>query len=312
MNRKSPAKIQEYRGRATTWIHVGHADMANIRTLNKAFPLHEHDMRELLPALQYSKCIVRPNYIFLVFIFPMRDQVTGEVRETEFDAFLTKDKLITVNHGNKLSDLTALADEMTSAAKRELILSQDPAEVLLSLLDRIYRSTFPFLVQLSHDVRNVENNLFDEGKREETIHRVLYLKNSNARVRKALQGHKYALTELRAALSGLRLEVPTHFNHLVSQTIDIWNSLDSQRESIETLHETNETLLTYRTNKIMKTLTIFTSILLPLSLVTGIVIIDAPIMTEFINSPLGLPITFVSMAAMTVGMLVFFKVKRWM
>ena len=47
MNRKSPAKIEEHRGRATTWIHVGHADMANIRALNKLFPLHEHDMREL-------------------------------------------------------------------------------------------------------------------------------------------------------------------------------------------------------------------------------------------------------------------------
>lgn len=312
MNRKSPAKIQEYRGRATTWIHVGHADMANIRALNKAFPLHEHDMRELLPALQYSKCIVRPNYLFLVFIFPMRDQVTGEVRETEFDAFVTKDKLVTVNHGNKLSDLTALADEMTSAAKRELILSQDPAEVLLSLLDRIYRSTFPFLVQLSHDVRTVENNLFNESKREETIHRVLYLKNSNARVRKALQGHKYALTELRAALGGLRLEVPPHFNHLISQTIDIWNSLDSQRESIETLHETNETLLTYRTNKIMKTLTIFTSILLPLSLVTGIVIIETPVITNFMHSPFGFPTFIGSMIAITVGMLAFFKYKRWM
>jgi magnesium transporter len=312
MNRKTPAKIQEYRGRATTWIHVGHADMAKIRAPKKKHPLHEHDMRELLPALQYSKCIVRPNYVFLVFIFPMRDQMTGGVKETEFDVFLTKDTLITVNHGNQLSDLTALADEMTSAAKRELILSQDPAEVLLSLLDRVYRSTFPFLAQLSHDVRAVENSLFDESGREETIHRVLYLKNSNARVRKAFQGHKYALTELRAALSAFRLAVPAHFNHLISETIDIWNSLESQRESIETLHETNETLLTYRTNKIMKTLTIFTSILLPLSLITGIVIIETPVISNFMHSPLGFPTVIGSMVAVTLGMLVFFRVKRWL
>ena len=261
MNRKTPAKLEEHRGRATKWIHVGHADMANIRALNALFPLHEHDMRELLPALQHSKCIVRPNYAFLVFIFPLRDQSSGELRETELDVFLTKNTLITVNHGNKLADLTALSDEMTNAARRELILSQDPAEVLIALLDRIYRSTFPFLVQLSHDVRAVENSLFEENGREETIRQVLMLKNTNARVRKAFQGHKYALTELRMALGGLGLNLPPHFNHLISETIDIWNSLDSQRESIDTLHETNKTLLTFRTNKVMKTLTIFTSIL---------------------------------------------------
>jgi Mg2+ and Co2+ transporters len=302
----------EYRGRATTWIHVGHADMANIRALNKKFPMHEHDLRELLPALQHSKCIVRPGYAFLVFIFPLRNQETSGVKETELDVFITANTLVTVNHGNRLSDLTSLTDEMTNAAKREFILSQDPATVLLSLLDMIYRSTFPLLVQLSHDVRSVENRLFDESGREDTIRQVLFLKNGNARARKAFQGHKYALTELRAALSSLKLPVPIQFNHLVSETIDIWNTLESQRESIDTLHETNETLLTYRTNKVMKMLTIFTSILLPLSLLSGIVIIDAPVITNFMRSPIGLPIVLMTMAAMTIGMMVFFRVKRWM
>jgi magnesium transporter len=311
MNRKTMTKITEYRGRATTWIHVGNASIANIRALNRLFPMHEHDLRELLPALQHSKCIIRPAYAFLVFIFPLRDQETGGIKETELDVFLTANTLITVNHGNRLSDLTALSDEMTSAVKRELILSQDPSEVFLSLLDRIYRSVFPLLVQLSHDVRNVENKLFEESGREDTIRRVLFLKNSNARARKAFQGHKYALTELRAGLPALNLPVPNHFNHLVSETIDIWNTLESQRESIDTLHETNETLLTFRINKIMKMLTIFTSILLPLSLLTSIVIIDAPPMTAFMQSPVGLPILLCAMAAITIGMLIFFRVKRW-
>jgi|GEM_PF-2375293 len=312
MNRNMATKIVEHRGRATSWIHVGHASMANIRALNNIFPMHEHDLRELLPALQHSKCIIRPGYAFLVFIFPLRDQATGGVTETELDVFLTANTLVTVNHGNRLSDLTALADEMTSAVKRELILSQDPATVLLSLLDRIYRSTFPLLVQLSHDVRSVENRLFEESGREDTIRQVLFLKNGNARARKAFQGHKYALTELRAALSSLKLPVPGQFNHLVSETIDIWNTLESQRESIDTLHETNETLLTYRTNKVMKMLTIFTSILLPLSLLTSVVIVDAPAMTAFMQSPYGFPSLLAAMIAMTAGMLVFFKVKRWM
>jgi len=312
MNRKTMTKITEYRGRATAWIHVGHADITNIRALNRLFPMHEHDLRELLPALQHSKCIIRPGYAFLVFIFPLRDQETGGVKETELDVFLTANTLVTVNHGNRLSDLTALADEMTSAVKRELILSQDPAEVFLSLLDRIYRSVFPLLVQLSHDVRTVENELFEESGREDTIRKVLFLKNSNARARKAFQGHKYALTELRAGLTTLNLPVPSHFNHLVSETIDIWNTLESQRESIDTLHETNETLLTYRTNKVMKMLTIFTSILLPLGLLSSVAIIDAPVMTNFMQSPIGLPALLVSMLVLTAGMLVFFRVKRWM
>ena len=62
----------------------------------------------------------------------------------------------------------------------------------------------------------------------------------------------------------------------------------------------------------MKMLTIFTSILLPLSLLTSVVIVDAPAMTAFMQSPYGFPSLLAAMIAMTAGMLVFFKVKRWM
>jgi len=123
MNRNKSTKIMEYRGRATTWIHVGHADMANIRALNKIFPCMSMTCANSCGASAF-KCIVRPGYAFLVFIFPLRDQETGGVKETELDVFITANTLVTVNHGNRLADLTSLTDEMTNAVKRELILSQ--------------------------------------------------------------------------------------------------------------------------------------------------------------------------------------------
>jgi magnesium transporter len=120
------------------------------------------------------------------------------------------------------------------------------------------------------------------------------------------------LRELNAAIANFHHAPLAHFDHITSQTMDIWNTLESQREAINTLHETNETLLSYKSNKVMKTLTIFTSILLPLSLVTSIVIIDAPITRQFNNSPWGFPITLGIMGVLTVFMLIFFKAKKWM
>lgn len=312
MNKNRTSHIHEYRGRATRWIHLGDANLSNLRLLGGRFPIHEHDLRELLPAINHTKCIIRPGYIFMVMLFPVYDRQTKMVRETELHAFIDKDTMVTVSHGNMLPDVVALEDDMGNAARRELILSQQPADVLLSLLDRLYRSTFPFLVQFSHDIRDIENCLFAQYDREEMIHKVLTTKSGNARARSAMQNHRYVLRELNAAIANFHHAPLAHFDHVTSQTMDIWNTLESQREAIETLHETNETLLSYKSNKIMKTLTIFTSVLLPLSLVTSIVIIDAPITRQFNNSPWGFPITLSIMAIMTAGMLIFFKRKRWM
>lgn len=312
MNKNRRTNIREYRGRATRWIHVGDASLPNLRLLGKRFPLHEHDLRELLPAINHTKCIVRPAYVFLVLIFPVYDRVEKTVKESELHIFIDKDTLVTVNHGNLLSDVIALEDDMSNAARREIILSQQPADVLLSLLDRIYRSTFPLLIQLSHDIHDIEISIFAQYDREDMIHKVLTTKSGNARARSAMQNHRYALRELNAVIANFHRAPLSHFEHIISQTMDIWNTLESQREAINTIHETNETLLSYKTNKIMKTLTIFTSVLLPLGLVANIVIIDAPLTRRFNEWAWGLPITAGVMLGLTLFMLVLFKKKRWM
>jgi len=312
MNKKRISHIHEYRGRATRWIHLGDANLANLRLLGNRFPIHEHDLRELLPAINHTKCIVRSSYVFMVLLFPIYDRTNKTVHETELHVFIDKDTIVTVSHGNLLPDVVALQDDMSNAARRELILSQQPADVLLSLLNRIYRSTFPLLVQLSHDIRDIENSLFAEYDREEMIRKVLTTKFGNARARSAMQNHRYVLRELNAAIRNFDHGPLAQFEHITSQTMDIWNTLESQREAIETLHETEETLLSYRMNKIMKTLTIFTSILLPLSLITGLVIIDTPILRTFNNWSWGFPITLGAMGFLTLFMLIFFRRKRWM
>jgi magnesium transporter len=312
MNKKRALHIHEYRGRATRWIHLGDANLANLRLLGNRFPIHEHDLRELLPAINHTKCIIRPAYIFMVLLFPIYDRSGRDVRETELHIFLNKDTIVTVNHGNLLPDVVALEDDMSNAARRELILSQQPADVLLSLLDRLYRSTFPLLVQLSHDIRDIENSLFAKYDREEMIRKVLTTKFGNARARSAMQNHRYVLRELNAAIRDFHHAPLAQFEHITSQTMDIWNTLENQHEAIETLHETNETLLSYRTNNIMKTLTIFTSVLLPLSLVTSIVIIETPATRAFNDWAWGLPITLSIMGILTLIMLVVFRRKKWL
>jgi magnesium transporter len=312
MIKKRSANLREHRGRATRWIHLGDAGLKNLRLLSSRFAIHEHDLRELLPIINHTKCIIRANYIFLVFVFPVYDRRAKTVEVTEMDVFINNDTLVTVNHGNLLSDIVALEDDMGNAARRELILSQQPADVLLALLDKIYRSTFPLLVQLSRDIRDLENVLFTRYDREKTIRAVLLTKTGNARARAAMQNHRYALRELHNAIPNFHSKPLAHYEHIISQTMDIWNTLEAQREAINTIHETNETLLSFRTNNIMKTLTIFTSILLPLSFFSGILLIETPIINHFKESVESFYIILAAMFVITSLMLYIFKKKRWM
>jgi len=305
--------LAEHRGRGCSWIHLGDATVASLRTLRDRIAFHDHDLRELLPPLQHTKCIVREHYAFLVLLFPLYDHATGTVRETELDVFMNDKMLVTVNHGNKLSALVALQDDMMNAARRELVLSQNPGEVLLGLLDRAYNATFPFLVELSRDITAVEDVLFRDYERQRTIDRVLMLKTSNARARKAMQNHRSALFTLRDGLGTFFGDPPKrHLDHVISQTTSIWNTLESQREAVNTLHETNSTLISYRVNEIMKTLTIFAVIVFPLTLLAAIFGMNTIVSMPFVNDPNGFWIILGLMIAGTLAMLGIFKAKRWL
>ena len=82
------------------------------------------------------------------------------------------------------------------------------------------------------------------------------------------------------------------------------------KETINSLEQTNNALLTDKTNEIVKLLTIFSVIVFPLSLLAGIFGMN----TKFL--PLvGLPGDFwiitAIMAAGTISMIAFFKKKGW-
>jgi magnesium transporter len=314
MAKKNGGTLQEFRGRGCTWIHLGQADAANLRELGTRFTFHEHDLREVLPALQHTKCIVRPQYIFMVLLIPVFDQQRKALRECELDIFLNATTLVTVNHGNELTDVVALLDDMMNASRRELILSQSPAEVIINLIDRLYKSTFPMLVQLSREISEVESRMFGDYERENTIDEVLQIKTSNQHARRAMMNHRNVLIAFKNALPHFTKSNPQHdhLDHVIQETTNIWNTLESQRESANTLHETNQALLSYRVNEIMKTLTIIAVIVFPLTLIAAVFGMNTVISMPFVNDPNGFWIVLAMMFGGAIIMLSIFKAKKWL
>ena len=87
--------------------------------------------------------------------------------------------------------------------------------------------------------------------------------------------------------------------------------LENQKEMVEVLNNTNESLLNDRMTSIMKTLTIFSVIVLPLNLLAGTFGMNAKYM-PFVNEPYGFWIIVGIMFACSLGMLTLFETKHWL
>lgn len=252
------------------------------------------------------------DYIFVILHFPIiRD---GLVIPAEIEFFMGHGYLVTIHNG----DLPALSGFFNLCKKDEnslLSYELESSSILLyEILNRLLRYCYSVLDEHGKRIDHAQNTIFDtENHQRDTASEILTLRHNIIKIRKILQNHKNILQNLTEMKSSLvpATELKKYYSTLVDHSKRIWENLENQREMIEVLNDTNESLLNDRMNNIMKTLTVFSVIVFPLNLFAAIFGMNTVTGMPFINNPLGFWCVILIMVMATGGMLAFFKWRRW-
>jgi len=294
------------------WVNVTKQAEKELKEMQKRFGFEESDIKESLPPFQRPKIVKRENYYFMVLHFPVFDRETFRLGFTEIDFFLTQNYLVTV-HDNKLPAVENMFNECKkNAASRDKYFSGTAVHILFELLMRLFDAIFPILLHVNDDINLVDRKLFTKVSGREITEEILRLKTNIVTFRRTMQGHKTVLERL-LSYAGRELDIPSfqsYVNSLREFTNEIWHMLESQKESINALHETNESLLTLRTNNVMRMLTIISVITFPLTLLATIFAIDTP-GNPLVNLPGGFWLVLIMMLFGALSMFAIFKRKDW-
>ncbi len=305
--------LNEIKFKNFTWVHSSSIDEKTVKEIGKRFNLRGEDTKDVPPPNRSPKLVARPDYVFLTFLYPFYDKNTGEISASEVDFFVAEKFVITFNEKNRLKPIEELVELCDKDKKLcEKMISDGPVALLYELLDRLSNHCFPMLVHISNDIDAVEKRLFKEYEKGK-IYEILRIKTNIANFSKAIQGHK-TITEklINTAPPYLpinRLQI--YFQNLVERKKEMWDLVFNYIHIIDALHQTNESLISFRINEIMKTLTIFSVIVFPLTLVASIFGMNAVKGMPFLESANGFWIVIGIMAIGTLTMLGIFKGKKW-
>ena len=86
--------------------------------------------------------------------------------------------------------------------------------------------------------------------------------------------------------------------------------LENYKEVVEALESTNESLISHRQNDVLRILTVFSVIMLPLTLISGIFGMNVLFPGEHTHTAFWVIVGL--MIATIVSMVAFFKYKRWL
>jgi magnesium transporter len=293
------------------WINITQTTEEELLYLEKNYHFHPLDIKECLPPLQRAKLIPRPDYLFLILIFPVFNRTTREIEPEEVDFFIKKDFVITI-HNDKIQALQNFYEILDLNQEYCQELMKSPTYFLAQLLDELFDSCFPMLVHISNDIEALRKQVIKDYTKE-TIYEILRLKNNIVSFRKAMHAHHDLILRLQNLLPTYfpTLSHPHYYQRLVDHSKEIQNNLETYSYAIEALYQTHTTLLSLRLNEIVKTLTIFSIILFLSNFVATIFIIPAKSL-PLIGKPYDFWIIIGFIFAAILGALGFFRKKGWL
>ncbi len=293
------------------WIDVPNPTEPEVRALQKEFGFHALDTEDVLSPAQRPKLDFYPNYLFLILLFPLYDRASREILSSEVDVFIFPNALLTF-HQNNLTPIIELRRNCErDEAVRARILADTPALLLYEILDRLLTYTYPMLDHVSLDIKNIERHIFS-GYERAMVQETLIIRRNIVNFRKIMQSHKSVIKRLldRSTSFFPAQKLSAYFNNLIEHTKDIWETLDNDKETIEALQQTNEALISFRLNDILKLLTILSVIMLPIGIIASVLGMNVPM--PWSESPISLPIALAVMLSVALTLTTVFRAMKWL
>lgn len=297
-----------------SWINIVNAQKDELSYLRKKFKFIELDLRDAMAKniAQRPKFYIRNRYSFLILQFPVYNKKTRTVDAEEIDFFIGDGFIITC-HKNNLPPLSELF-RMCEADKfyRQQYLSGDSITLLYEIIVRLQEYCYPIMDHISLDIQNIEGNIFS-GREREVVREILLIKRNILNFRKIMEAHKDVLQKLAKTKVAylFTAQMKNYYSDLIDHTKSIWDILNGQKEMIEALEDTNSSLISFKLNDIMRILTIFSVIIMPLALLASIFGMNTLDGMPFINQPVGFWIVIAIMLIGASAMYLYFKRKRW-
>src|SRR5215204_5007074 len=292
------------------WINIERPGPLDRGWLEEHFDFHPLDYEDVLSRNQRPKIDEYPDYLFIVLYFPVFDKAVGRLNAAELDIFIGPDFLITLPN-TPLPPVEYLfercrANEETRAA----LLSKGSGSLLYKIVDDSFDYCFPMLRKIGNRLERLEEDIF-EGRSEEVVRDISGSKQEIINFRKIIRPQRAVLRDLeRTKQRYLAEDLEVYFDDIVDASERIWDMLENFKEVVEALEDTNESVLSHRVNEVLRVLTAFSVVILPLTLFASIfgMNVDFP----FEQNVAAFWGVIGGMVVVLVGMVAYFRRRGWL
>ncbi|HSE18259.1 MAG TPA: magnesium/cobalt transporter CorA [Pyrinomonadaceae bacterium] len=293
---------------AVIWVDMEQPTAADEQVLLDVFKFHPLTVEDCRENRHYPKVEEFDGYIYFIVHGVRADISSDRFNTIELDGFLGHNYVITYHHDmfRSINNVKQLLRTTPIACQR------GPAFLLHQILDQVVDFYSPVLDDFDERIDKLEDDIFTLHRpNNEILSTIMDLKRSVLRLRR-ISGkqmdilHRMSRGEFSLIPEDMRPFYRDVYDHLV-RVVDL---AENYRDLISGSLEAYLSVVSNRLNEIMKVLTIFSAIMLPLTFIAGIYGMNFDNMPE-LHSRYGYYGVWILMIVVAIAMLLFFKKRGW-
>ena len=302
----------------THWINIeGYGNTAFLHKLQERFGLHSLALEDVVSVNQRPKVDYYDGHWFIIsrmLYFYEKKLINEQI------AFFIFDKIV-ITIQDELEDcLDPIRDRILKGKGQ--IRSQSAAYLAYALMDAIVDNYFPMIEDINHRMTQLEESIMLEPI-PSYVNEIMNIKREIIQIRKAALGERDKLNELlRSDYVKQDAKLEMYLRDAQDHSIQIVDLLEAEKEIAYSLMDVYMSNVGNKTNDIMKFLTLTSSIFIPLTFIAGIYGMNfskededgkrIPGNMPELYMPYGYEIVWAGMIVIAIGIVLFFKKKKWL
>jgi magnesium transporter len=249
------------------WLEVRDPEPGDFEVLREEFGFHPLAMEDLARRRQRPKIDVYDSFLHIVFYALMLGMQEAPFRAVQVDLLVGKNYVVTV-HDGALDVIQETCDRWIQNLER--IGQRDVGILVYSILDAVVDAYFPIVDAFSDRIEELEEAMFERAD-QDAQQEIFRLKRDLLMVRRILAPERDVLNALvRRDMPVFDARTIVYFQDVYDHVLRVADAVETYRELVSSALDAYLSAASNRLNRVMKTLTASSIILMSVTLIASI------------------------------------------
>ncbi len=304
----SRTRTETVRGPFTNWYDIRGVHNADlIRQFGDAYNIHPLAQEDILDTQQRPKLEEYDNGIFLTAQALLVDEKVGKIETEQIAIFFGNHFILSFQEKEDDNFAAVRTRLLTPHAK---IRRRGADYLAYALLDSVVDYYYPILDHVEEQIDALEVSILSEPG-QDTKSSIHQLKRQLLTLRKAIVPLREAVAKFsRIDSPQVKDDTLVFVRDLHDHVIQVMDTIETYRDLVNGLYDLYLSEISYRTNNVMKILTIISTIFIPLTFLAGVYGMNFKNMPE-LGWKYGYFYLWGFMFLIFIVSLLFFRRKKW-